>query len=362
MVCQWLIALPGINYFNFTMPVADNKYFTREHIEANRREAPAALAEQAVLCLELVAELAGEGLDFCFKGGNSLLVLLTDPRRFSIDVDIATGESKERISECLEAALSKHRMFTRVTHRQHKTKPWLPMTSYEIYYDSVFPASGESFIMLDAMLKKSGYPLVKRKVACGDLYASAAEAFLPAVESLLADKLLTLGPGTLGIPLGRKKEAQRLKHGHDISLLMTKRPDLDLLRRALCLCLDAENGLQEKKCTLAEVLKDTLAFCASPLDYAAEPSLEGLSGGMREIVYGRRPFEEHLFKRDYPWARLQLDLARAALCLYAAWDNNVDNDGFHPALDFTDAALIWKRIALWHGRDPFTHDLTSPLE
>jgi len=352
MRCQWLIGFPGINYFNFTMPVADRKYFTREHIEANRREAPAALAEQAVLCLELVAELAGEGLDFCFKGGNSLLVLLTDPRRFSIDVDIATDESRERIAGCLEAALSKHRMFTRVTHRQHKTKPWLPMTSYEIFYNSVFPASGEPFIMLDAMLKKSGYPLVKRKVACGDLYDSGAEALLPAVESLLADKLLTLGPGTLGIPLGKKKEAQRLKHGHDISLLMTKRPDLDLLRRALCLCLDAENALQEKKCSLTQVLKDTMAFCASPLDYAQEPSPGGLADGMGEIVSGRRPFEEHLFKRDYPWTRLQFDLARAALCLYAAWADVVGNEEFHPALNVTEAALIWKQIALWHDGDP----------
>jgi hypothetical protein len=226
------------------------------------------------------------------------------------------------------------------------------MTSFELYYKSVFPSSAEPFIMLDAMLKKSAYPLVKRRVACGDLYRSETEALLPAVESLLADKLLTLGPHTLGIPFGKNKEAQRLKHGHDVSLLMTGRPDPGALRGALNLCLDAENALQEKQYPLMEVLRDTLTFCAGPIDYALEPSAEGLSNGMREIVAGRRPFEEHLFRRDYPWKRLQFDLARAALGLYAAWADNVANDAFHAALGLSEPALIWKQIALWHGGDP----------
>lgn len=331
------------------MPIADAKYFTPEHLEANRRDAPVALAEQAVLCLELVAELNEQGLDFCFKGGNSLLVLLSDPRRFSIDVDISTDESKERISECLDRALKKHGVFTRVTHRQHKTKPWLPMTSYELYYASRFPSTTEPFIMLDAMLKKSGYALVKKKVACGSLYASDVETALPAVESLLADKLLTLGPNTLGIPLGKKKEAQRLKHGHDIALLMTKKPDLDSVRSALKTCLDLENGLQNKTLKLSEVMADTLALCAGPMDYAEEPPVQGLSPAMQETVAGRAPFAEHLFARDYPWSRLQFDLARAGLCLYAAWAENVSNVEFHPALELTDAGMIWKQINLWHG-------------
>ncbi|OGS34658.1 MAG: hypothetical protein A2293_03040 [Elusimicrobia bacterium RIFOXYB2_FULL_49_7] len=335
------------------MALAELKCFSRAHIEANRQDAPALLAEQAVHCLELVAELSEAGLDFSFKGGNSLLVLLESPRRFSIDVDISTNESKEHISACIDKAILKHGVFTRVNHRVHKTKPWLPMTSYELFYRSAFEISEEAFIMLDAMLTKSDYLMIRKPIQCGTLYQSVVETELPAIESLLADKLLTLGPNTLGIPLGKKKEAQRLKHGHDISLLMSQNPRLEPIREALLHCLQQENGLQNKTLSLTDVLNDTLCFCMEPFRFAEAP--ETVPDGrdmLQEIVRGRLPFAEHLFSRDYSWQRLQYDLARVALSFYAAATGKVTCAEFEAALALRDAGLLWKQIALWHDGDP----------
>ena len=84
------------------MPVASPALFTKEHIESHAFAASHALAEQAIHCLELVAELSWANLSFQFKGGNSLLVILQDPKRFSIDVDIATDETVSRIEEVLD--------------------------------------------------------------------------------------------------------------------------------------------------------------------------------------------------------------------------------------------------------------------
>ncbi|MBD3243318.1 MAG: hypothetical protein GF331_22195, partial [Chitinivibrionales bacterium] len=106
------------------MPLGDSRYFTREHIERQRFGTSPLLAEQAVHSLELVAELAASGLSFQFKGGNSLLLILDTPRRFSIDVDIATEEPRERIEESVGAICERYGAFTRWEPRPHKTKPW----------------------------------------------------------------------------------------------------------------------------------------------------------------------------------------------------------------------------------------------
>jgi hypothetical protein len=334
------------------MPIADKKYFTKKHVEKNRQDAPAFLAEQAIHCLELVSQLVKEGLDFTFKGGNSLLVLLEKPRRYSIDVDITTGEPMERIDECLVNAIKNHGVFTRFEKRQHKTKPNLPMTSYNIYYPSHFTDEKETFIMLDVQLKKSTYPTVKKQVCCTGLYKSDQQAELPKVSSLISDKLLTLGPNTLGIPLNKKKEAQRLKHSHDVSLLAEQKPDVNEMRKSMEICKDQENALQEKSLSLKDVLKDTLSYCALPISYPEEPKEEPLAPALAEIVRGRSPFADHLLSKDYSWQRLQKDLAKSALCLCAVYLPHISSNDFHRAIALDDTGSYWKQISLWFGKDP----------
>ena len=55
------------------------------------------LAEKMIHALGLVEALAASGLDFLFKGGTSLILLMTMPGRFSIDVDIITKATREEI-------------------------------------------------------------------------------------------------------------------------------------------------------------------------------------------------------------------------------------------------------------------------
>lgn len=298
------------------MPVADSRYFTAAHLAAHRGAVPAALAEQAVACLELAAELAGTGLEFVFKGGNSQLILLPEPRRFSIDVDIATGATREQVVAAVET-VARHDFFTRWTHRQHKTKPWLPLTSFEVFYQSHSTNEAESLVMLDAILQPCPYPAQRRAVACGNLYRSGAEVSVPTVPGLIGDKLLTLGPFTLGIPVGKKKAGQRLKHLFDVAHLATLTADYAAIRRSLDACLAQELAIQQRTMPLAEVVADTLAFLALPGQYPEEPAADAGSPLLGEIVTGRPQLATHLFAQSYPWAELQRDAARVANLLTA---------------------------------------------
>ncbi len=345
------------------MSCAQDIYFEKGHIQSSRFAASAELAEQAVYCLELVAELVDVGLPFQFKGGNSLLLILDKPARFSIDVDIATDEPRERVEEALDALVTAHGRFVRWEKRQHRTKPWLPIASYYCWYHSCITSPREQSVMLDVQLRRSPYVTASVPVVCGRLYRSAKAVETPVPSSIISDKLLTIGPYTLGIPIGKGKEAQRLKHVFDIARLSETRPHLDEMRRTFSACLAQENSIQDNKQSETAVLEDTLRFCGSVRAHTRAPAdEETLSPVLRENVRGLQSFAGHLFESDYNWSRLQLDCARAALCISAINVDTVRNQDFQSALhtahdcdgmeNSQTTGKIWRTIEHWLGGDP----------
>jgi hypothetical protein len=310
------------------MPVAPAEYFTKEHIENHKFDAPAPLAEQAIQCLELVAELGWAQMSFQFKGGNSLLIILQNPKRFSIDVDIATNETPEAIELVLDKIIRDCGVFTKWTKRQHKTKPWIPLASYYLYYQSHFSKPDDSFIMLDCQLTRSPYATQTMPIVCGGLYKTIVKAEVPTTASLIGDKLLTLGPSTLGIPTGKGKEAQRIKHVFDVSLLLGTLPSLDAIREAFTACVSHENKLQNKSIDASDLLADTLLFCKAVVSEKTMPVPTNRQNiVLDETIKGLPEFAGHLFSRTYSWSDLRLDIARVALCITAVCNLDV-SDGY----------------------------------
>ncbi|MFP4015135.1 MAG: nucleotidyl transferase AbiEii/AbiGii toxin family protein [Chitinispirillaceae bacterium] len=349
------------------MPLAEKFYFSKENIEKCRLNASTVLAEQAVHCLELVAELVECGLNFQFKGGNSLLLILEEPKRFSIDVDIASDQSREEIEEVLNKLTAQFCVFTRWERRQHKTKPWLPLSSYYFFYKSQFDLSPDTNIMLDVQMRRSDYRTEFKKVVCGNLYRSSVECELPLPSSIISDKLLTLGPSTLGIPLGKGKEAQRLKHVYDVSRLSRTLPDVKSMRESFTSCLRQENDLQKTDHSVQDIVKDTLSFLWSTAAHEDKPEMTG-APVLDENIKGLEPFAKHLFESGYSWQSLQRDMARAALCISAVGNESVTNEMLHAhiAKDMTasdsslpfrvtnpHARFCWDAVYRWWDKDPF---------
>lgn len=308
-----------------------NDFFSRQHIDSSKLNASAILAEQAIHCLELVSELAESGLPFQFKGGNSLLMLLEHPKRFSIDVDIATDQSRDEIEYALDSIIRYNR-FYRWEKRQHKTKPWIPISSYYLFYRSVYEQGDDSSIMLDVQLRRSPYKTEFKPVVCGLLYKSPVLAEVPLPSSIIGDKLLTLGPLTLGIPLGKGKEAQRLKHVFDVSRLMNTLPLLSQIRDSFFACIHQENSIQQTTITADAIIKDTLNFCWSVMDYDSKPENETVSLILEENARGLEPFSAHLFDSGYSWSDLQTDMSKVALCISAMDSANISDEQFIQAL------------------------------
>lgn len=63
------------------------------------------IVEAMIYALYLLEHLRHTDLEFTFKGGTSLVLLLDQPKRFSVDIDIVLNPSITR--DILEAHLSK---------------------------------------------------------------------------------------------------------------------------------------------------------------------------------------------------------------------------------------------------------------
>lgn len=313
--------------------MSTESFFSKEHIETFRLNASAVLAEQAIHCLELVSELAESGLSFMFKGGNSLLMLLEKPARFSIDVDIATDKSREEIELVLDKIVQKYGRFNKWERRQHKTKPWIPLSSYYLFYRSLYDNSENCSVMLDVQMMRSPYMTQFKPVACGTLYKSPVSAEVPLPSSIIGDKLLTLGPNTLGIPLGKGKEAQRLKHVFDVSRLLKTLPALSEIKESFRACIGQENRIQQKEITEKEIIKDTMRFCWSVVFCQDTPEQEKCSPVLAENARGIGPFAEHLFDAGYCWSDLQTDMARVAMCISAVGEESITDSQFIESLE-----------------------------
>jgi hypothetical protein len=336
------------------MPAASPVFFTKEHIESHALAASPALAEQAIHCLELVAELSNTGFSYQFKGGNSLLLVLGEPMRFSIDVDIATNETPAAIDAALDAIVRDCGVFVKWSKRQHKTKPWLPLASYYLFYKSLYVKDEDAFVMLDAQLTRSPYATRMAPVVCGELYRSTVTAEVPLAASLIGDKLLTLGPETLGIPVGKKKESQRLKHVFDVSRLLAEKPILDAIRESFTACIKHENSLQEKSITAQQILSDTLLFF-KPVVTSDEPPFitPGMQPVLAETVVGISGFASHLFTKGYSWADLRRDMGRTGLCITAVCSPGVSHDELTNAITAggDDPEKLWSSVTKWLERE-----------
>ena len=60
------------------------------------------ILEKMIYALHLLERLKSNGLDFVFKGGTSLVLLLETGNRFSIDIDIISKTDRKELEDILQ--------------------------------------------------------------------------------------------------------------------------------------------------------------------------------------------------------------------------------------------------------------------
>lgn len=196
------------------------------------------LIEKMIMALSLAENLRLAGLNFIFKGGTSLFMLLEVPKRFSIDIDIVIPESND-LEFYFQEVISQG-IFVRV---EENIRPGsLPKQHFKFIFESVIEQK-ESYILLDILNQENLYPklvLVDLQSPILLLDGEATQVYCPSKESILGDKMTTFAPHTIGIPYGIGKELEIAKQLYDIGNLFDVIDELETVRNSFQLTAKKE--------------------------------------------------------------------------------------------------------------------------
>jgi len=202
------------------------------------------IMESMVHALYLLEQLKLTGLDFIFKGGTSLVLLMEQPRRFSVDIDIIVSPSlqRERLEEYLSSIVGVSSFLRMEFDERRSYKPGIPKAHYKFIFSSNFStrnkdgdviSNPEREILLDIHFSENRYPiLVERPIQTEWLIQEGEPLFVitPDIDSIAGDKLTAFAPNTTGILYGVDKEKEIMKQLFDVGCLFDLLTDLAVFR------------------------------------------------------------------------------------------------------------------------------------
>ena len=218
------------------------------------------LAEKMIHALGLVEALAASGLDFVFKGGTSLILLMTTPGRFSIDVDIITKATREEIEAILNKVCSGTPFMKFTLNERRSYRPGIPKAHYSLIYTSSLTGK-QDHILLDILFDDHSYPQVLSVPVVSEWLKTDAKAVLvkiPTHESITGDKLTAFAPNTTGIPYKKGKEIDIIKQLYDLGRLFDEIKDVAIVSEAFHKTVVKEIGYRGIEDTPHSVLDDII--------------------------------------------------------------------------------------------------------
>ena len=245
-----------------------NRKFLEESINELKKTNPKAdiqLLEKTIGALYLVESLVNSGLNFVFKGGTSLVLLLNEIKRFSVDVDIITEEDKQTVNECIKRIIESQNLFTKYEEnkRNNSASKRMELEHYKFFFNSVTDNS-EKYILLDIAYESNKYPeTINKNMECLKLNVSSEYIVnLPSVESILGDKLTVLAPNTTGIHYNSDKELELMKQLYDVDKLFNEAEYIDIVKKSFINIANREIKYRKlKEITNEDVLEDIREFC-----------------------------------------------------------------------------------------------------
>jgi len=203
----------------------NEKCFTKERINEFRkqkeyRKINPPVLEKMINALYLLQLLSKSEIKFTFKGGTSLILLLNKARRFSVDIDILTLESREVIEKALTSIVDDSHFSSWELDKKRSYNSGVPKAHYELFYDSELQ-KGPGYIILDILFEESIYPKTQESEIKSEWIESTEVITVttPTIESILGDKLTAFAPTTTGIMYGKGKGQEIIKQLFDVSCL-----------------------------------------------------------------------------------------------------------------------------------------------
>ena len=311
-----------------------------------------AIMEAMIYALYLVEQLKLTDLEFIFKGGTSLLLLMEQPKRFSVDLDIILSPtiSKEMLEMHLSKIVSSSAYIKMELDERRSYQKGIPKAHYKFYYDSNIGArdkEGKAIsnpqreILLDIVFAENSYPVtVERPLETEWLLqeGDAVKVIMPDIDSIAGDKLTAFAPNTTGVPYGIEKEKEIMKQLFDVGCLFDELTDIEVVKQSFRKSVKYEIEFRpERKIESAEqVLQDTIdtSFLISGI---VNLSKNKESVPLREINSGIKQFKHYIFKGTFGLLEAKVASSKAALLAAIILKNHKgDLPKFRPDIPLND--------------------------
>jgi len=250
--------------------------FTDEWLDAFKnqtahRRIDKAILEKMIYALHLLERIKTNGLDFVFKGGTSLVLLLEEGNRFSIDIDIICNTDRETLETILNKVVDSSN-FKSVELDEHRSyKKGVPKAHYSFAFDSVTKGKYSGTILLDVLIEDSIYPEIAEKLIQTKWIDTDAETLvsMPTIDAITGDKLTAFAPNTIGIPYFKGKDNQAFsmeicKQLFDLSKLFERIENFEVVAQSFEVFAIQEIEYRKTKTsdlTPEKVLQDTIDTC-----------------------------------------------------------------------------------------------------
>jgi len=257
------------------------------------------ILEKMINALSLLQYLVKYDLEFVFKGGTSLILLLDNTERFSVNIDILTTQKRETIEPIFDKIIeSSH--FTKWTlddRRSYKTG--IPKAHYEFEFNSVFSKQTNT-VLLDILFEESNYPKIQTLPIKANWIETddILSVNIPTVESIVGDKLTAFAPNTTGVLYGSGKELEIIKQLYDLGNLFDNLKDLKTVNKSFHIFVKQEVEYRELNITANDILDDILQT-AKLISLREKNKTQPEKSQFREIQKGLMSFTNFMFSGSF---------------------------------------------------------------
>lgn len=246
---------------NFCGDLSCFKRSTIDNLLESGKASSQAQLERAIHVLEYLAQLKEAGLNPVHKGGSAVQLLLpTDLQRLSVDLDIAVSDRNdlEEAIEKIPDGFSGEFYNARLSREPEEGSVFLD-------YRVEIPTYGAGIVdmKLDVILREPDYDIQETRLETY-FYSSEVKVRTPTINSILGDKLSTLGPNTIGRPLEHSGMGlDYVKHLFDIYNLLPHFDDFKAVRMAYKDCFEMQKDLKslDKSLDIYGALEDMRYIC-----------------------------------------------------------------------------------------------------
>lgn len=318
-------------------------------VSAQNNGADKILVEKAIRALRLLEGLVDEKVEFVFKGGTSLMLLLESIKRLSIDIDIII-ENKIDLKKQFANIVNK-KGFTRFELQERGKSSHIDKAHYKFYYKPAHKTAQEDeYILLDIVFQNPLYNSVVMTAIVSPFVnqeGDAIKVITPDLDNILGDKLTAFAPETTGIPYergGRSMSMEIIKQLYDIGSIFDACSNFRSIKEAF-----KEFALEQLKDR--EIDGDIFLVTDDIYDTALTICTRGKSGKAKfaELREGIRKVNSFIFSESYHIEKAITDASKAA---YMAALIKFDKSDIQK---FSDA----KEIKDWVIEQPFNTRLNK---